>query len=104
MAPSRIAELKPKDADVIVALHYAFYWSKTKIVLNRVYDAEKSRLLPKSKKLRRFFAVQEKRMVGDYPNHIRSLAYYMLWKHMTKTGEWNNDVLPYGWREPIKQR
>lgn len=39
-----------------------------------------------------------------YPHHIRSLGFYILFKFMEKTGEWNYDVLPPGFFAYLKDK
>jgi len=37
-------------------------------------------------------------VVTDYPAHIRSLAYYLLFKDQQKKGKWNADDFPLDWK------
>jgi hypothetical protein len=86
--------------DQLLVHHYLYHISKNPIITDQAYDDAKAeeiefgggggwlKLIAGSKK-----------QVCDYPAHIRSLAYYMLYKFMEATGEWNDGKLPYDWKK-----
>src|SRR4051812_26135265 len=88
--------------DQLVAHHYLFYSCGTPVIEWKDYLNAKKEFIASGEKshLLGLLTKGEKKVV-DYPPHIRGLAYYMLYKHMVKTGEWNENALPYSWtREP----
>lgn len=85
-------------SDQLLAHHYLYHVAKQPIITDQAYDTEKAEEIEfgGGGPFLHAIAKTEKR-VGDYPPHIRSLAYYMLYKFMEVTGEWNDRVLPYSW-------
>lgn len=85
-------------SDQLLAHHYLYHVNKHPIITDQAYDTEKEEELefggggPLLKAI-----AATKKDVADYPPHIRSLAYYMLYKFMQVTGEWNDRIVPYGW-------
>lgn len=85
-------------SDQILAHHYLYHVSKTQIVTNQAYDSAKAEEIEFGAAGPMLRALSEAHgRATDYPAHIRSLAYYMLYKFMEVTGEWNDNVLPYSW-------
>lgn len=84
--------------DQLLAYHYLYHVSKNPIISDKTYNDAKAEeiefggggwwlhLISKSRK-----------RVVDYPPHIRSLAYYMLYKFMEGAGKWDETKLPYSW-------
>lgn len=83
--------------DILLAHRYLFHCAKTPIISDRTYDDAKHEEIefgaggP-------FLNKPASDKVIDYPPHIRSLAYYLLYKFMEARGEWNANALPYGWK------
>lgn len=82
--------------DVLWALRFLYHCSKVSIVSDQAYDtalAEEIEYGGGSAIL----GVKASKVVSDYPPHIRSLAFYLHFKHMEEKGEWKADKLPMGW-------
>lgn len=83
-------------SDLLLAHHYLHHVNGTTIIEHKEYDAAKAEEGEPFEE-----AVKKIRADGgrvlDYPAHIRSLAYYLLYKFMEATGEWNEKSIPYGW-------
>lgn len=85
-------------SDQLLAHHYLYHVSKTPIITDQAYEDAKAEEIEFGGGGPFLHAISEtQKRVGDYPPHIRSLAYYMLYKFMEVTGEWNDRVLPYSW-------
>lgn len=82
--------------DLLLANHYLWHVDGRQIIEDKEYDAalaeEGEPFEDAVKKIR-----ADGGRLGDYPPHIRSLAYYLLYKFMEVTGEWNEKIIPYGW-------
>jgi hypothetical protein len=90
-------------SDQVLAHHYLYHICKTPIVTDQAYDDAKQEEIEFGGGGPMLHALAEAgRAVGDYPPHIRSLAFYMLYKFMQVTGEWNERVIPYGWTKEEK--
>jgi hypothetical protein len=87
-------------SDQLLAHHYLFHVAKTPIVSDQGYDESKEEEIEfgGGGPFLHTISGTAKRAV-DYPPHIRSLAYYMLYKFMEVTGEWNENSLPYKWKQ-----
>ena len=92
------------STDELVAHHYLYHLSKHPVLPDEEYDEKKAResQTEPGKSVLEALTNGEKG-VADYPAHIRSLAHYMLYKHMVRTGRWNHDALPYSWGSKKKE-
>lgn len=85
-------------SDQLLAHHYLFHVNKTPIITDQAYDDQKAEEIEFGGGGPLLHALAgTSGNATDYPPHIRSLAYYMLYKFMEVTGEWNDRVLPYSW-------
>lgn len=102
IAPSRL-EVKAETnvlkqvaptLDQLLAHRYLYWCAKCPVISNRDYDDLKEEEIE-------FGAGKEELsknasdVVCFYPPHIRSLAYYMQYRYMVRTGKWQADKLPY---------
>lgn len=96
----RMKQVAPR-VDVLLACRYLYWCTKKKVISDQAYDEAKAEEIEfggGSDMLTR----SASNKVVDYPPHIRSLAFYMLYKEMVRTGKWEPDVLPAGWAEGRK--
>jgi hypothetical protein len=85
-------------SDMVLAHHYLYHVSKTPIITDQAYDDAKAEEIEFGGGGPLLHALAKTSgKVTDYPPHIRSLAFYLLYKFMEATGEWNDRVLPYSW-------
>jgi hypothetical protein len=84
-------------SDMVLAHHYLFHVSKSPIITDQAYDEAKEEEIELGGGGPMLRALADAKTAVDYPPHIRSLAFYMLYKFMEVTGEWNTGVLPYSW-------
>lgn len=89
-------------SDQLVAHHYLHHISKTPIISDQAYDEMKEEEIEFGGGGPFLKEIAKARTVACYPPHIRSLAFYMLYKFMEVTGEWNDQVLPYSWSQENK--
>lgn len=85
--------------DIILAHRYLYYCSKHPVISDEAYDTfkhEEAEFGGDSKELAA--KVGDKPL--DFPDHIRSLGYYMLYKHEVKKDKPWTACLPYGWFKP----
>lgn len=87
--------MKIPRLDLLVAHHYLFFIARRPIISWPEFQETKYGE-PEYKSWLKSLPPGD-RKVTDYPPHIRSLAYYMLYKFMEETGEWHQESLPYGW-------
>lgn len=89
-------------ADLLAAHHYLFYIAGHPIIEWQEYLTTKKALIASGAQSHLIpLLTKGEKKVTDYPAYIRSLAYYLLYKHMATTGEWQEDSLPYSWsKEP----
>lgn len=80
-------------ADIVQALRYLYHCSGISVVSDQAYDDAKAEEIEYGGAGDILLQPASKRVV-DYPAHIRSLAYYMHFKFMEKTGQWKTDQLP----------
>jgi hypothetical protein len=91
-------------SDQVLAHHYLYHANKTPIITDQAYDDAKAEEIEFGGGGPLLHALAKTNgKVTDYPPHIRSLAFYMLYKFMEVTGEWNDRVLPYSWGLERKQ-
>jgi hypothetical protein len=93
--------MKIPPLDLLVAHHYLFYVARRPIISWPNFQEAKKQE-PEYGSWYKTLPSRE-RAVCDYPPHIRSLAYYMLYKFMEETGEWHQESLPYGWTAEPKE-
>jgi len=94
----RMREVAP-GTDLLLAHHYLIHQSKIRLVSDQAFESMKKEEIEfgGGADLLRMFETFTK--VGDYPEHIRALAMYLLYKHMEMTGKWQDSKIPYSWRK-----
>ena len=92
----------PPEEDLLYAHKFLYHCSSKQIISDDEYDRRVQRLLDgKVGKVVSF--LHDPKKVELYPAHVRALAYYMLYKFMEATGEWDDDALPYAWGKERKK-
>lgn len=88
----RFRQVAPR-VDVLLAYRFLFYCSRVRLISDQAYDEAKAEEMEYGGGM----DVLSKPASGkpvDYPAHIRSLAFYMHYKSMEKTGDWDANKLP----------
>ncbi len=81
--------------DQLLALHYLYHCAKCPLISDTEYDIAKEEEIEYGCGKEVIETASKFTGVGDYPPHIRSLAYYLQFKHMEATGKWKPEKLPY---------
>jgi len=84
--------------DQLIAHHYLYHVSKTPVISDQAYDDAKAEEIEFGGGGGWLKILSESRREAvSYPPHIRSLAFYMLYKKMEAEGKWNWRILPHHW-------